>query len=278
LLIDEFAEGVLEELDAFAAASEKHNLYVLIDGAFDPGLQRRFIAELGGHALHLLFDDLPSVTEEVLDVSPFVFRYLPGNPAIRELLKRCSGLPMLSAIASPEPLQTLAERLSAWTIIASDGARFNFRFADTRRLPTILRMLRDEQLGAMVGPALAWHYVARTGQWAMATLSGASAPVNPRPQTLDSEQFASMADDAEADAMLAGIKKSGHVFQGCPSEHFQCVVLVWEAAIARGLDRVQVYSLFQATDARHITDVSSAEAMATQIRAGTWEGKQEVMS
>jgi hypothetical protein len=280
VLIDEFSESFLDELDDIASRSTTNSLYVLIDGAFVPGLHRRFTAELGRQSVHLLFDGLPSVTEEVLDVSPFMFQYRPGNPVIRELLTTCSGLPMLSAIESAEPLGTLVERLSAWTIVASDGARFNFRFADTRRLPAILRTLSKEQLGAMAGTAPRWHYITRTAKWAANALPGASAAIGFRPQELDADQFAFLADEGEADALLANLKRSAHPFQGRPSEHYRCVAVVLEAATARGLDSIQINSLFQASGTARITDINSAEELAIRLRTGTWprQDNREVMA
>lgn len=265
MLIDEFSEGVLDELDALASAAGANAIYILIDGAFVPGLHQHFKAELGEQSVRLLFGSLPSVTEEVLDVSPFVFQYCPGNAVIRRLLRKCSGFPMLSVIESPEAFVTLAERLSAWTIVASDGARFNFRFADTRRLPAILRVLNEDQLGAIAGAAFTWRYVDRTGNWTVTSLPGTSAAIQPRPQTLNSEQFAILVDDAESDVLLASLKQAAYPFEGTLSEHYRCVAIVFEAACACGLNSDQTYGLFRA-DGQRITDVSSATAMAIQLK------------
>lgn len=126
--------------------------YVLVDAAFVPGLHKK----LANDRKAILFASLPGCTEEAVDASPFVTLLDPADRALKALLLRCDRWPMLSVIATPESLQQLASRLSAWCVVEVDGQRFNFRFPDTRRLPAIFDTLSLTQRAQLLGPAKSW--------------------------------------------------------------------------------------------------------------------------
>lgn len=240
--IDDFAEGWLAQLDDKARALDAGwALYLVLDGVFAPGLQRRFSAALGGDAVALLFETLPGCSEAVRDASPFVVRYVAGAPAIHRLLAQCSGRPMVSALETREPLTQLAARLAAWCVVENDGQRFNFRFPDTRRLPGIVQALTAQQLGELAGPARRWHYMGRTGQWQVVALPGEEQPLQERPQRLTDWQFGAMVHDSAADEMLVRLGDRGVLHAGAPSEAHAVVSQALAAADAVQLDaRLQV--------------------------------------
>lgn len=162
MLIDAFADDWIELLVARAAdlTPSKH-LYILLDGAFVPGLHKILAADRKA----LMFASLPGCTEQTEDVSPFIFLFLPADKNLRALLRRCERWPMVSAIETSETLQGLANRLSAWCVVEADGQRFNFRFTDTRRLPAIFGTLKPEQRAWITGPAGRWSFIGRGGRW-----------------------------------------------------------------------------------------------------------------
>jgi hypothetical protein len=236
MFIDEFEAGWLDELDRWVDELEDNRqLYLLIDGVFVPGLQRRFISILGDRAVSLLFETLPACSDAVKDASPFVLQYPKGKQAVRDLLKLCSGWPMVSVIETSEPLDRLAERLAAWCVVENDGQRFNFRFPDTRRLPGIYGALTPLQQGEIAGAAVQWNYIDRQGRWQSLTLAGVANAMQDRPQQLNNEQFGRMVSDSEVDEMIARLDYSGNRPAGKPSNVFAFVAHVLAVANAREL-------------------------------------------
>lgn len=199
MLTDPFAADWFDTLSARSRERHVgHELHVLIDGAFVPGLHRRIAA--GSKAL--LFDGLPASDPATLDVSPFVLPLATHDRVLRSVLNACNEWPMVSVIATPEPWQDLAARLAAWCIVEADGQRFNFRFADTRRLPTILKTLNGEQRGQFAGLAASWSFIGRDGSWQTLALDGAGGSIATDPQ-LSNAQFAVLVEESWADEVLA---------------------------------------------------------------------------
>jgi hypothetical protein len=236
MFIDEFETGWLDELDRWVdELKDNRRLYLLIDGVFVPGLQRRFIGALGEHAVSLLFETLPACTEAVKDASPFVLQYPKDVQAVRDILKLCSGWPMVSVLETSEALDQLAARLAAWCVVENDGQRFNFRFPDTRRLPGIYKALTPQQQGELAGATVRWNYIDRQGMWQSLALSSAASPVQERPQQLSDEQFGRMVNDSEADEMIARLDYSGNRPAGKPSNAYAIVAHALSVANEREL-------------------------------------------
>lgn len=226
MLINAFKDDFLETLDAHAAQLFTPNrLYLLIDGAFVPGLHHALSAENKS----LLFASLPACSDETADASPFLAPYIPNGKRMRSLLRRCSGWPMLSMIETPESLAQLAARLSAWCIVEADGQRFNFRFPDTRRLPAIFRALNPEQRAQFTGPVARWSYINREGSWNALDVTGINAEPAAKPE-LDSGQFAALVDDSRADEVLVLLGDRGHAVGRHPSLSHACVVAALRVA------------------------------------------------
>jgi hypothetical protein len=199
MLTDPFADDWLDTLkQRFNDRPAAQQLHVLIDGAFVPGLHRRIAT--GRKAL--LFEGLPASGPGTLDVSPFVLPFAPDDRVLNSVLRACKGWPMVSVIETREPSPALAARLAAWCIVEADGQRFNFRFADTRRLPAILKALDRSQRGQFTGPAVSWSQIGRDGRWHRIALGGSGNAIATDPQLSDA-QFAALVEDSRADEVLA---------------------------------------------------------------------------
>lgn len=210
MLIAPYADGWQAHLDTLAreATQGQARLYLLLDGVFLPGLHRK----LAALSPSLLFEALPGCTDATRDVSPLLLAYSAAFSVAFEApwLARCSGWPMLSAIATRESQAELASRLAAWCIVEADGQRFNFRFPDTRRLPAIHAALTREQQAQLAGPAVSWSYIARDGHWRQLPVLRQDSAHAERPVVLSEQQFASLVSDSETDEILAVLHERGH--------------------------------------------------------------------
>jgi len=231
MLIDAFHHNVFDELDQRAAGLVgPDKLYLLIDGAFVPGLHKMLAAERKS----LLFASLPACSDETVDASPFLTPYVSCDKRMRSLLHRCSGWPMLSLIQTSESLAQLSERLSAWCVIEADGQRFNFRFADTRRLPAIIRTLEPAQRMQFLGPAVRWSYVNRNGCWNEVDVEGSTAQPTINP-VLNDGQFAALIDDSRVDELLVLLGDRGYEVGKHPSESHARVAVALQTALSAEL-------------------------------------------
>jgi hypothetical protein len=231
MLIDAFNENFLDLLDTRAAeVSAPNRLYLLIDGAFVPGLHKTLTSECKS----LLFASLPGCNDQAADASPFLTPYVPRDKRIRSLLRRCSGWPMLSVIETPESLTQLCARLSAWCVVEADGQRFNFRFPDTRRLPAISRTLDPSQRAQFAGPVVHWSYLSRQGRWDELDVIGTSAEPASNP-VLSDQQFAALVDDSRADELLVLLGDRGYEVPKHPSTSHARVSSALRVAVAAAL-------------------------------------------
>jgi hypothetical protein len=214
MLIDAFAADWMDVLDArMDQLAPSNKLFLLLDGAFVPGLHKMLPSEQKA----LLFASLPGCTDQVKNASPFLTPYIRAKRTMQSLLKRCDRWPMVSAVETPESLDRLADRLSAWCVIEADGQRFNFRFPDTRRLPAIFNTLSLEQRRQIVGPAVRWAYIARDGVWRELGLIPSNEKIAADPE-LNEGQFASLVDDSQADELLVLLRDRGHGVFRYPSK------------------------------------------------------------
>jgi hypothetical protein len=231
MFIDAFTNGWLDDLYAREAhQTPPDRLYVLVDGAFVPGLHRK----LAGGRKALLFASLPGCTQEVADVSPFLTLIDPAHRILKALLWRCDRWPMLSVIGTPESLQQLAKRLAAWCVVEVDGQRFNFRFPDTRRLPAIFDTLHQTQRAQLLGPATSWTYIGRDGRWHALPVEGSGAEVADGPM-LDERQFAALAGDSHADELMALMGDRGDDVYSRPSRTHALLSTALSGARAAGM-------------------------------------------
>jgi hypothetical protein len=233
VLIEPFAVDWLEQLCLrHKMIPAPHRLYMLIDGAFVPTCHRLLLED----EKRLLFEALPACSDETKDVSPILVQFDPDNPRLTKLLSRCDRWPMVSVIETPESINALYERLSAWCVVHADGQRFNFRFPDTRRLPTILNVLDDHQRGGLAGSAVRWSYVGRYGRWVETGITPRDTVATHDPE-LNQHQFAMLVEDSRADEILSLLSRRGHRVYDRPSiSHALVEVAIKVAQKTRGDD------------------------------------------
>jgi hypothetical protein len=226
MLIEPFAQGWPQRLASLSAETAPLNhLYMLLDGAFVPGLHRRLPMERKA----LLFAALPGFTAETEDVSPFLTPFHPTDHVLHGLLMRCDRWPMVSAIATSETIDELADRLSAWCLVEADGQRFNFRFSDTRRLPAIFDILEPLQRTQIAGAATRWSFTGRDGEWRDLSLTQSSGTIAIDP-TLDARQFKALVEDGLADELLVLLSDRGHDVRCSPSASHKRISTALRAA------------------------------------------------
>lgn len=264
MLIDDFSDGWLDELNERArAAPEGHHLYLLIDGAFVPGIHRRIAPDRKA----VLFESLPGCSDDARDASPFLTPFIPDDAALVRTLRRCGGWPMLSLLETPEGLRQLSARLAAWCVIEADGQRFNFRFADTRRLPGILDTLDARQRGELVGPAVAWTHIARDGTWREIAIARSNEGIASEPILTD-PQFTALVDDSHVDTVLLLLSLRGCVMDELPSRRYLRTAVAISTATAAKLsdDEVLDWCEWQWTHARTLSE-SNVSALFDEYMA-----------
>jgi len=241
VLIDPYHTGWLSHLDEREASLPSGaSLILLLDGAFVPGLFRQLDDEIKPT---LLFESLPSCSEETKDVSPFLVRFETSNQSLRRVLSRCSGKPMVSAIATHESVEQLGARLAAWCIVEADGQRFNFRFPDTRRLPAIFEALTQQQRLVLAGSAFSWTFVGRDGHWQHLPIEAAPDTVEPTEQaTLNEHQFGKLVADSEADEVWVQLLDRGIESDLLPSQRHVLIAEALRIADKSGLDMLMKLS------------------------------------
>jgi len=237
MLIDTYHEDWLTDLYERARQLDEHTqIYLLIDGVFVPGLYLQVRKAVSATEMTLLFETLPSCSDKVRDVSPFLVRYDAMLGGLEKILGHCSGSPMVSAIETEETLEQLTERLAAWCVIYSDGQRFNFRFPDTRRLPGIFSALRADQRAQLAGPATRWAYIDREGGWKELPAPMLDSPVVQGWPELDDGQFGMMVSDNEVDSMLVRISRRQHLPDAKPSHLHATISQALRVAETQTLD------------------------------------------
>jgi len=222
MYISTYEETWLSDMDDLAqqTVAAGRNLYLLVDGAFSPGLYRHFQYL----DIKLLFRSLPGCDAKADDVSPFLVGY-EGGGAVKRALQRCSGWPMISLIDSAEPLELLAERLSRWCIVEADNQFFNLRYADTRRLPAIYSTLTAQQRSNMLGDARSLWFMGRDGKWALLPIKAAAAEaVTTDIPRLDIHQYSRLIEDSITDEILSVLKDRGHAVESAPFRYYRSVV------------------------------------------------------
>ncbi|PTD94926.1 DUF4123 domain-containing protein [Pseudothauera lacus] len=258
-LIDPPAADWLDWLREHARCAAPAHTVILLDGAFLPGLRQRLQA-LGIPAM-ALFAHAGPATAAALELSPLLFDFDPEHPGMHQCLAASAGHPALAVLRSSAPAAVLADSLAAWCVVEIDGSAFNFRFADTRRQPAILRTLDPARRAHLLGPVVQWHCLNRQGQWqALETATDGQTPTTRA--TLELTQFAALVRDAEADECLAHLADS------------------WPPAV-RSIRPSQRHALAEAAlceaDAAHIDSPAQRLAMvaaALQAHGGEHSGSE----
>jgi hypothetical protein len=215
--IDPYDQDWMAQLTAAAASLKPpHQLHMLVDAAFVPGLHRSLPSPATPEvAPRLLFEALPSCGPETQDVSPLLLLVDEARLAdkgFKQWLSQCDGLPMLHAIVTTDSIQAFGMRLEQWCVVHADGDRFNFRFPDTRRIAGIYQHLNPSQRAHLVGPATSWHYMGRDGRWKTLPELPMQASAEPLDTRLTAQQFAALLSDSEADSVLLVLDDRGYAW------------------------------------------------------------------
>lgn len=235
MFIEKFEENIYEELERrIAQANTSNNSYFFLDGAFVPGLRKRFASQ----CRDILFSRFPGCSEEDLDASPFLMPIMKDDKRSRSLLRYCNGWPMVSFIETPESLEKLGARLAAWCIVETGGQRFNFRFADTRRLGAVFETLTLKQRAELTGPAVHWSYISRSGNWTRLEILSSNAGVSIDP-ILDEKQFARLVDDSYVDELMILLSDRGREVFSRPLRSHTLVSLALQVATVEHLEKEQ---------------------------------------
>lgn len=243
------------------------SLYILIDGAFLPGLFRQLH---NSHECILLFESLPGCDEETRDVSPFLTPYDPRNESLLSMLVRCEGQPMLSVIQTSERLDQLSQRLAAWCVVQADGSRFNFCFADTRRIPAIIEVLTSVQRKSLTGPATNWHYIGRNGCWWSLPLESENVVVNGLDRAeLNDVQFMQLIEDSEVDEVWSRLQYQGISWPGMPSERYRILAQAIAVARTNRLDE----TLLLPWCGKLLEDATAGDVCSADSRFSEWMGR-----
>ena len=183
------------------------NEFVLLDGAIWRHLQQFDALMHRANALPL-YADLPSAHASqlgpwLLDADAFR-ACLPGNEP-RALPWRCG----FSYLATDESRTGLAVHLESQRVIAmAEGDLYYLRYADTRALDALSRVLSPEQMQQLKGPVVRWDYLDRFGG---EREFGAGVPADPSRHAaivLSGEQSARMLEQQLA-ADLADYLETG---------------------------------------------------------------------
>lgn len=236
MLINSFMQGFTESLcHRMDEVSSNCVLYLLVDGAFVNGIHR-LVSE---DKKRIFFEKFPSCGDETKAVSPFLVKFDPDDRKQRNLLDRCNGWPMVSVIETPESFDELFGRLATWCIVEAEGSLFNFRFADTRRLPTIVRVLTNEQKKCFLGSTKRWSYIGRDGKWNDLNLRLEYESVIPDETlvpSLTNSQFGTLVEDSRADELLATMAYRGDHPQCTYFQRWKSICMALTVAAAAGLD------------------------------------------
>jgi hypothetical protein len=209
---------------------------LLVDDAFETQYQRikGAASDLNLYACDSL-SGLSSVAPRLIALSSDE----AGRTQLRRALWHCSRKPMLSVIASRIPLAELKRRWEPlhW-IRTEDGQRLLLRFADTRVLPSLARVLLPEQWAGLCGALQHWLYVDREGQ--PAACEPASTAIEPSTALeLSSTQLNALMAASEPDTLYDYFQEKlpEMLPKGCaPSQLYRAMTDVCHFADKQGIN------------------------------------------
>jgi len=192
------------------------HIYALIDGVQNESCYP-FLKRHGGLSYFPLYKNTASRDDETLGLSPLLVAYDEFAPLIwRKLIEKTNGHASLSIIVTTESREQIAERLTPWCIVNADGEWMALSFSDTRILPELFKVLTQEQVGQLCGPALRWQYVTRHCTWQ--DLPMPTVPLTLADEVkLDEQQCARLIDASEADGVLYQLRRANAALVDCQS-------------------------------------------------------------
>lgn len=176
-------------------------VYALVDGVHNEAVYQK-LQKMDYLHYQSLYATAPSADEETLGLGPILVQYSDTyRKRWDELLEMTNGLPALSIIVSPEPMDKLAARLIPWCVVDADDYTVALSFADTRILPTLVGTLDARQRGEFLGLATRWIYPGRDAAWLELTLQPEQALPPAGKVELTAQQVAALMAASEADSI-----------------------------------------------------------------------------
>lgn len=200
MLINHYPVGWTEALHERLGEGEGF-VYALVEGVHNEAFYQR-LKKLNLWRYQPLYASAPSADEETLGLGPILLQYSDEHRKRWDaLLEMTNGLPALSVIVSPEPIDRLAARLIPWCIVDADDYTLALSFADTRILPALVEALDVQQRGEFLGPATRWMYPGRDAAWQELPMQSALALPAAEKVTLTARQVAALMAASEADSI-----------------------------------------------------------------------------
>lgn len=211
--VDPMGEGTVDALlSAWSALRRSHpsvRCYALVDAAFD---EKGFATALedfrGGAASVYAGTDLA----ELQEVSPWLLELnVSSDQSLADDVTRVARLrgsrPMCTFLASHWSLRELCRHLRSCVYALVGDLRLILRFADTRILEAVIRLLPPEQVDILFpGQIHVWLPCRRDGQVAVRPLTPSTADPEPAgPLHLDDTQYAALIEAGDADLIIHNI-------------------------------------------------------------------------
>ncbi|NGZ85331.1 DUF4123 domain-containing protein [Duganella aceris] len=200
MLIDRHPADWKETLHA-SLADARGAIYALVDGVHNELFYQQ-LKKAGCFHYESLYSTAPSADEETLGLAPILVQYSDEHRNQWDaLIELTNGLPALSIIISPEPIEQMAARLIPWCVVDADGYTLALSFADTRILPALVNALTPQQRGQLFGPASLWSYPGRDAEWQRLSVKSENALPPAEKVELSAHQISALMASSEADSI-----------------------------------------------------------------------------
>lgn len=235
-----FTQHVLAAWEVFRDELPAAKLYALIDAGFSEEIRAE---HLHGRQ-HTVSLYAGTHYDEMIAASPYLMRLPTERPEDLEhevglLVRRCSGLPMLSFVSSPLGLAELKSHFKPFiTVHTIDGASYALRLADTCVQMPLLQVLTPVQRAALTPPGTRLLCPTRDARLIASLPVSMTCEAPLERLEFSDTQFVQLNDAMEADVILAqlGGEAPRRAVQGCrPSEVHAFVQEQIHRASAHGL-------------------------------------------
>lgn len=202
---------IADAIGAFGRQNNALRVYALIDCAHD---EQFFASTYRRPAIKQSLYEQTSL-ESLGRLAPFLLQApVQGDGLLnwlQDIFALCGQRPMLSIVCTGLDIDAFARHMRPYLVaITEDTMRWPVRWADTRVLPMLLAALTPPQRDHLLSPVYGWWAVDRKGE-GIAWEGGQNA--RPEPAGFDQlplrdAGFASLVEQAEPDAILAGIDEA----------------------------------------------------------------------
>lgn len=214
----ELLTKIVSALDETICAASSLTQYALIDTAFDPNLVAKYKRHIPDIQIYEFYAG--TGLDQLKEISPCLI-VLPNDDsqrikAIKTLLLFADGKPMLSFLVSDLAGEQLVLHLqSILEVETSDGQHLVLRFADTRVISVLIKVLDQSQRQSIFAPIINWWLIGRAGKlecldWKKDKVLDSKYSISSKPFSrllLSDEQFEFLLDAAESDAIIEQLWK-----------------------------------------------------------------------